>query len=247
MGFTADQRLVAEVLLRSTPLDCCLLLLVAAVQVVLKPKLLVLWNDDGWLKPSLLTEERKAFLCLWSHPFCVFGHILSWSGDVQSRIVFVWGTEKTFPVLDAFMPEWGITFLDRVRLKRGLNLDLSRPKLKCYILENCVKTPILLILASCIFPSALSLKSVSWPHDLKRAVSWLWCWCPSGWVLSSSQSILKANLYSALVGNLFSWNLFLHLTPCMLYEILGLLTGLWNLRWISVRICYWKQTNKKPN
>lgn len=102
----------------------------------------------------------------------------------------------------------------------------------------CKKNPMLLILASCIFPSALSLKSVSWPHDLKRAVSWLWCWCPSEWVLSSSQSILKANLDSALVGNLFSWNLFLHLTPCMLYEILGLLTGLWNLRWISVRICY---------
>lgn len=183
------------------------------------------WNPPFWQKRGRL--------------FCVFGHILSWSGHVQSRIVFVWGTEKTFPVLDAFMPEPGITFLDTVRLKRGLNLDLPHPKLKCYVLENCVKkTPMLLILASCIFPSALSLKSVSWPHDLKRAVSWLWCWCPSEWVLSSSQSILKANLDSALVGNLFSWNLFLHLTPCMLYEILGLLTGLWNLRWISVRICY---------
>lgn len=74
-------------------------------------------------------------------------------------------------MLDAFVPEPGITFLDTVRLKRGLNLDLPHPKIKCYILENCVKKNILLMLASCIFPSALSLKSVSWPHDLKRTGS----------------------------------------------------------------------------
>lgn len=78
-------------------------------------------------------------------------------------------------MLDAFIPEPGIAFLENMRLKRDLNLDLSHPKLKCYILENWVKKkkkqPMPLMLASLIFPSALFLKSVSWAPDLKRAGS----------------------------------------------------------------------------
>lgn len=176
VGFTADQRLVAEVLLRPTPRVCC-----CCCQ-----QYRLFRNLSSYFYGMIMGDWNPAFWWRRRRLFCVFTHLLSWSGDVQSRTGFVWGTERTFPIVGAFIPEPGITFLDTVRLKRDLNMNLFHLKLKYCVLENRVKNSIPLILASLIFPSALSLKSVSWVHDLKRAGSWFCCWYPSEQVFSSS-------------------------------------------------------------
>lgn len=53
-------------------------------------------------------------------------------------------------MVGAFIPEPGITFLDTVRLKRDLIMDLLHLKLKCYILESRVRNSMPPIFSFCL-------------------------------------------------------------------------------------------------